>query len=146
MTVGRVARRLRDSTIAYGASSSGDFDGDGRVDILTVVSSIAFEVRLLRNTSDVTGRHWISVRLRGKAADRDGVGARVRVSAGGRSVEQVAGAQGNQGNSSNAVHFGLGAAAVVDEIEVTWPGRLGATKQRIAGPIPIDRVMDVTQE
>ena len=143
LTVGKVARRSTRSTIAYGATSSGDFDGDGRVDLLTVVSSITFEVRLLRNTTDVTGRHWVAVRLQGRSADRDAVGARVRVLTGGRRMEQVAGAHGGLGNSSNEVHFGLGAATAVDAIEVVWPG--GKT-QRIAGPLPSDRVLDVMQD
>ena len=141
--VGRAPRRATRSTIAYGATSSADFDGDGRVDVLAVVSANAFEVRLLRNVSDVTGRHWAAVRLVGKSKDRDAVGARVRLTAGGRRMEQVASAQGGLGNSTNVVHFGLGAAAVVDEIEVIWPG---AKTQRVAGPLPIERVIDVAQE
>src|SRR4051794_29757832 len=67
-----------------------DYDNDGRVDCLIV--NLGAPAFLLRNTSPAAG-HWLSIRLVGRKSNRDGIGARVEVSAGGRRQmhERVAG-------------------------------------------------------
>ena len=69
--------------------------------------------------------HWLAVRLVGTPSNRSAIGARVRLVAGGTTrVEEVRG--GGSYNSQNdlRVHFGLGAAAQVDRLEVRWPNGL----------------------
>jgi hypothetical protein len=63
------------------------------------------------------------VRLRGRSSNRDAIGAKVRVrAAGGNQFNHVTGSVGYASTSQLAVHFGLGAAEAVEEVEVTWPG------------------------
>jgi hypothetical protein len=79
-------------------------------------------VRILRNV--VPGRgHWLKVRVLDPAhGGRDAIGAEVRVRAGARqrwSVLQPA--TSYLVSHAPVVHFGLGAGASVDSLEVLWP-------------------------
>ncbi|HVK17265.1 MAG TPA: CRTAC1 family protein [Fimbriiglobus sp.] len=97
----------------------GDFDNDGRPDLLVV--SIGDRVRLYRNVAP--GGHWLGVRVADPArGNRDLLGTTVRVTAGGRTWMQVA----QSGHSYLCASdprplFGLGGATTYDRIEVTWP-------------------------
>ena len=69
----------------------GDYDNDGRADVLVGVNGGA--PLLLRNDA-VPGNHWLGVRLRGVKANRDGVGAQITWEAGG--VDEVAAQDGRR--------------------------------------------------
>jgi hypothetical protein len=112
-------------------SAYGDIDGDGDIDV--VVGRRGAGLQVLRNdtldagdpgdASDAGGR-WLVVVPRPAAA---APGARVTISAGGRTQVAVVQAGASYLSSGPPVaHFGLGAAARVDQVEVTFPG--GATR------------------
>jgi len=95
-----------------------DLDNDGAPDLLLVSSDgpLAF----LHNRT--RGGHHITFRLEGTASNRDGVGARVTVAAGGRHwVAQRLGGGSYLSASDGRLHFGLGTADRVDSVEVHWP-------------------------
>ena len=97
-----------------------DLDNDGDLDV--VVLNANAKPAILRNDSP-GDHHWLQVRLRGSQANRDGVGARVRVVAG--DLVQVAEAHSGRGYQSHfgtRLHFGLGTHSRVDRIEVQWSG------------------------
>jgi hypothetical protein len=97
-----------------------DLDGDGRVDVVVLNSRGAPIV--LRNESSPT-KHWLQVRLRGVNANRDAVGARVKVVAAGREqVAEVHSGRGYQSHFGSRLTFGLGQSRRVDRLEVHWPG------------------------
>lgn len=107
----------------------GDFDNDGKVDILTNNHNAA--PQLLRNTSRDSGRMFV-LRLEGVRANRNGAGARVWVDAGGKRYFAEARLGSSYASSSDRrLYFGLGPAARVDSVKVIWPG--GRT-QVVAGP------------
>jgi hypothetical protein len=96
-----------------------DFDNDGDVDVL--VSNIDDKPMLLRNEGGNAGR-WLTVRLVGKT-NRDAVGAKVTVAAGGLVQQDRVRAGGSYLSTNDArLHFGLGGAAEVERIEIVWPG------------------------
>ncbi|HZW35243.1 MAG TPA: FG-GAP-like repeat-containing protein [Isosphaeraceae bacterium] len=104
------------------ALAVGDLDNDGRVD--AIVLGHDGPLAYFHNQGP-TG-HAITIRLEGTASNRDGVGARVTLEAGGR--RQVAfrvGGGSYQSASDPRLHFGLGPATRVDALEVRWPsGRI----------------------
>jgi enediyne biosynthesis protein E4 len=96
----------------------GDLDNDGRLDALVVAGSEPLVY--LNNRSD--GGHFVSIALQGTTSNRDGVGARVTVEAGGsRQVAQRLGGGSFLSASESRLHFGLGSASRIDRIEVRWP-------------------------
>jgi hypothetical protein len=113
----------------------GDFDNDGDEDVL--VFNMNEPPSLLRN--DYHGQnHWISVKLQGTKSDRAALGAMVRVRAGGRTQARAALSQTSYYSHDDLrLHFGLGAAARVETIEVTWPsGRIDTVRD-----VSADRVV-----
>lgn len=120
-----------------GGISIGDFDRDGDQDILIGKSWMRLPPErcigefpapaLFRN--DVGNRnHWITVQLRGKGAghsNRFGVGARIRVEAGGKvQIREIQGGCGHSGQFDPLeAHFGLGAATSIDRLTVRWPNK-----------------------
>ena len=98
--------------------AAGDLDNDGRVDLL--VLSQDGPLAFFRNRTD--GGHSITFRLEGTASNRDGIGARVTVRAGGRDrVAWRIGGGSYQSSSDPRLHFGLGECDRVDWVEVAWP-------------------------
>ena len=97
----------------------GDLNGDGGLDLL--VTTIAGRARLYRNVAPHRG-HWLSVRAFDPARKRDALGTLVQVHAGSRRwVRWLHPAESYLCSSEPRAHFGLGAVAEVDRIEVTWP-------------------------
>lgn len=87
--------------------------------------------------------HWLKVDLVGAAAGRDGLGAKVVVRAGSLTQSQVHdGKSGYLSQSDVPLYFGLGAAAVVESVTVTWPG---GQEQVVAGPIDANQTLVVRQ-
>jgi len=103
----------------------GDFDNDGRPDV--VFTANGEPARLLRNATE-TAHHWVRLDLTGDGvkSNRNAVGAKVRVEAGGRTFTRfVVGGGSYLSASDRRVLVGLGDAAAVDRVTVTWPsGRI----------------------
>lgn len=117
----------------------GDLDDDGDPDV--VVAAIDDAPALLRNDLP-QGAHWLGLVLVGRRSNRDGSGARVELTAGGRRQVGVAHASGSVFSSSDPrILFGLGAMDRVDEVAIRWPGG-GDTR---LGAIPVDRYLVVIE-
>ncbi|MBW3598217.1 MAG: CRTAC1 family protein, partial [Planctomycetes bacterium] len=95
-----------------------DLDNDGRVDVV-VLNSRGRPV-VLRNESS-PGNHWLQVRLRGVGANRHAVGARVKITAGGKELAaEVHSGRGYQSHFGSRLTFGLGASSRVERLEIHW--------------------------
>jgi enediyne biosynthesis protein E4 len=100
-------------------SAYGDFNHDGKLDL--VVTALGAPAEIWMNDSP-DGNHWLEIALQGTKSNRDGIGARIRLVAGGQSQFQfVSTASGYVSSSAGPVHFGLAAAKKVDELEIRWP-------------------------
>ena len=107
----------------------GDYDNDGRIDM--IVTNINDRPTLLHNES--TGGHWVSFRLVGTKSNRDAIGAKVFVTAGGRRhLLEVRSGASYQSHNDLRAHAGLGAAAVVERVEIRWPSGLVETANALA--------------
>jgi hypothetical protein len=95
-----------------------DFDGDGRLEIVT--NNFNDRPYLLANR--FPKRNYVAFRLTGTKSNRDAIGAVVRLWVGKTvMVRQVNPAGGYLSQSSRVVHFGLGDTSKVDRIEIRWP-------------------------
>jgi hypothetical protein len=121
--------------------ATGDFDNDGRVDVLVAMNGEA--PLLLRNRAGA-GNHWIGLELEGTGCNRDAVGARLTWSAGGvrRSRLKTAGGSYLSAHDPREV-IGLGAASSVDWLEIRWPPPSGRV-ERMERP-PVDRYLRVVE-
>ena len=119
-----IAGPLLDLQSSRGAAFA-DYDNDGDLD--AVVINMNEPPSLLRNDTQ-SANHWINLRLLGTKSNRDAVGARVTIKTG--SVKQTAEVRSGGSylsHNDSRVHFGLGEAATVDQIEVHWPSGLVET-------------------
>jgi hypothetical protein len=97
-----------------------DYDLDGLVDL--VFPDHDGRVRVLRGTSEMPG-NWLRIQLEGLTANRDAIGARVELRAGGQVLTRfVSGGDSYCSQSEPVMHFGLGAASSVDAVVVHWGG------------------------
>ena len=115
-------------------AAGGDFDNDGNIDLL--IMNMNEPPSLLKNTNR-SENHWIKVKLTGTKSNRGAIGAKVRVEAGGHWRTSVVLSQsGYYSCNDPRVHFGLGPAAKVDRLEVTWPnGQVETWRNLEAGKI-----------
>lgn len=108
-------------TLSSRSSAMLDIDGDGDLDIVTLDFNDAPQM-LVSNLSEKRPVHWLAVRLVGRESNRDGLGARVRVRANGRTQTRFHdGKSGYLAQSAMPLYFGLGESATVDSVEVLWP-------------------------
>ena len=97
----------------------GDFDNDGRLDILCSNQNDA--PQLMRNL-DRSKHHWVSFKTLGVKSNRDGYHARIVVTAGGkRRVGVVRAGSSFLSVSDRRVYFGLGDTERIDRVEIAWP-------------------------
>jgi hypothetical protein len=96
-----------------------DFDNDGRLDLFVAnANGLPF---LYRNRL-AEGAGWVELVLRGNAPNTAAIGARVLVTAGGRTqLRFVAGGNGFAAQGSSRVHVGLASAPRIDRIDIRWP-------------------------
>ncbi len=144
-------RRYRNTTFAAGLPFSGkghgvnfaDLFGDGRLSIIIAdggaypgelhATSIYYPKQLPGN--------YLNVRLTGTKSNRDAVGARVTLLAGGTQQVREVSAGSSFGCLPYEQHFGLGKLAKVDALEIRWPSGL---RQRFAAP-PVNDTIRVTE-
>jgi hypothetical protein len=120
-------------------SAVGDFNHDGKLDV--VVTALSAPAEIWMNDSP-NHNHWLELALRGTKSNRDGIGARIRVVAGGQTQFQTKStASGYASSSAGPVHFGLNTARMADEIEIRWP----SGKVQVLRNVQADRILPVTE-
>jgi len=117
----------------------GDINNDGKLD--AVVTSNDGPAWVLLNQTD-TPNHWITLNLVGVKSNRDAIGAQVRVSTTlGDQFATVTTSSSYQSSSDKRLHFGLGTADSIQEIEIRWPSGI---RQILRDQKP-DRIVTITE-
>ena len=107
-----------------------DFDNDGNLDV--VISNLNQRPVLLRNQG-VRAGNWITIRAKGKKSNAFGLGATVTVETSeGRQVREINNVASYLSSNDIRLHFGLGAATVIRQIEVVWPSGTHQTLKDVA--------------
>jgi hypothetical protein len=113
----RAARSSRSAAVA-------DFDGDGRLDIVTN----NFNDRPYFFANRFPRQNYVEFRLTGTKSNRDAIGAVVRLWIGNKvMVREVSPVGGYLAQSSRTVHFGLGDRSNIDSVRIRWPRGLVQT-------------------
>jgi len=100
----------------------GDLWNDGRIS--AVITNMNALPSLLVNQVR-SSNHWIVIRTIGTRSNRDGIGARVSVTSGARTlVDEVRSGSSYNSSSDMRVHFGLGSATKVNSVQIRWPSGL----------------------
>ena len=99
--------------------SAGDIDNDGDLDL--VIGNVGQTADVLRNDGG-NRRNSLLIRTIGTKSNRDGIGARLKLTVNGKVLlREVKAGSSYLSQSDLRVHFGMGQAARADNLEIRWP-------------------------
>ncbi len=119
-----------------------DLDNDGDLDLVTLELDNRPQV-LISNLAEKKAIHYLKVKLVGTRSNQYGLGATVKVTAGGKTLTQFHdGKSGYFAQSAMPLYFGLGEAVKVDRIEVRWPSR---KSQILTQDLPMNKLLTIAE-
>lgn len=125
---------------AHRGCAFGDFNNDGKIDVVT--TSLNEPAELLINESPQQN-HWLAIQLVGTRSNRDGIGARIKLTSasGAEQFNHATTSVGYASSSDRRIYFGLGSDSRVRSLEIRWPsGAIQALRD-----LTVDRVLTVTE-
>jgi enediyne biosynthesis protein E4 len=124
---------------AHRGAAFGDFNNDGKIDVVVEVLNGPPELFMNRSANH---NHWIILKLVGVADNRDGLGTQVKITtAHGTQYNQATTAVSYNSSSDKRVHFGLGDDAIIDKIELAWP----TGRRQVLTHIQADQILTITE-
>jgi hypothetical protein len=124
---------------AHRGAAFGDLNNDGRIDAVVTVLNGSPKILMNRTANN---DHWIILKLIGIKSNRDGLGTRVKLTtARGTQWNHATTTVGYNSSSDKRVHFGLGDAAIIEQIELRWPSGI----RQILKDVKADQVLTITE-
>ena len=136
------------SNLGIGDSvSTSDYNNDGFLDLFITnggASSLLLDqdapYQLLENEGN--DNHWLEIDLEGVFSNRDGIGAKVYVTAGGvTQLRQQGGGMHQKVQNDSRLHFGLADNTMVEEIRIEWSSGIVQTIQDVGA----DQILDIVE-
>jgi enediyne biosynthesis protein E4 len=116
-----------------------DFDNDGFMDVVAAGNN---GPPFLLHNGGGNGNHFVSFRLIGTRSNRDAMGARLKLTAGGiTQIREIMGGGSYLSQSDLRAHFGLGSTTKIDKLEIAWPSGAKQSFQDFAA----DRFYQITE-
>lgn len=125
---------------AHRGAAFADLNNDGKIDLVVTRQNSLPEIFLNRSPGP---NHWLLVRLTGTRSNRDGLGARLKLTPATGPVQynHATTSVGFSASSDRRVHFGLGPATRVTELEVIWPTGV----HQILSDRKVDQILSITE-
>jgi hypothetical protein len=118
----------------------GDYDNDGDIDVYIV--NLDDHGILLRNDLG-NQNNWLIIHLVGRESNKDAIGTRVRLTAGGTvQINQKKGGCGYLSQNDPRLHFGIGKLNAVEKIEIIWP----SGKEKVLEDIEANQILVIEEE
>ena len=120
-----VASMMADTTRGRSGAFA-DYDNDGDPDVFLANFG---EAGQLKRNDNSNGNNYIWIKLEGTVSNRDGIGAKLKLTTPDGSVQHFETRSGSSlgGGDQMGAHFGLGSNASITDIEVTWPSGIVET-------------------
>lgn len=117
----------------------GDYDNDGDIDIYIV--NLDSHSMFLRNNKG-NQNNWVSLNLIGHSSNRDGIGTRIKLMAGGKvQTAQKKSTTGYLSQNDSRLHFGLATSENIDKIEIKWP----SGKLQVLDNVKVNQILTVNE-
>jgi hypothetical protein len=117
----------------------GDIDNDGAVEV--AINNQNEAPSLLKQAVNPPG-HWVILQLIGTRSNRSGIGARVKLTANGHAqTEEVRSGGSYLSQNDLRLHFGLGGASRIDQIQISWP----SGQNQVLHDLACDRVVPIRE-
>ncbi|MEM7587210.1 MAG: CRTAC1 family protein, partial [Acidobacteriota bacterium] len=120
-----------------------DLAGDGRLHLIVANGGLYpgdLQTNAVYRPEEVPG-NYLNLRLRGTVSNRDAIGARLELLAGGRSQHRLVSGGSYFGCLPLEQHFGLGTTTSVEAVEISWPS---GARQRIE-KLPANTTLVITE-
>ena len=100
------------------SNAIGDFNNDGLPDIIVMNDT---DNNFLWENTTTNSNNWLKLKLQGVTSNKDGIGSKIEINAGGKTqYRYTLNGEGYIGQNSNTEFIGLGAAATIDYLKITW--------------------------
>ena len=105
------------------AAAYADLDNDGDMDL--IVTNLDNQAFIYRNNSEkFTQNNHLKIALKGMGKNTSGIGAKVKVTAGGMTqTQEMFNTRGYQSSVDFNLNFGIGKSKTIDQVEVVWPNQ-----------------------
>lgn len=106
---------------AHRGSAFADFNNDGKMDAVATALNEPAELWINESTNQ---HHWLKVKLMGRKSNRDGIGAKIKLTmaSGKTQFNHATTSVGYASSSTGLVHFGLGFETKIRQLEIRWAG------------------------